>query len=987
MVSISSTMELPVDKSLPEQPSSPTPDGWPALLTDQTGDAARHYPLPAYSEFMPPPRLGVTPLGEVDEKFFSPNDPYGWPVSEIEELYELKPGLEQIAVQVLDELFRLGQGLPAHHLAGHLGQNLRDNPYWPPELAARVGQLPHERYVILLPLALSRTQDDKGRLRWTLFGSSEQGPERAFWKGFFSALGVELSADQALSFFINLLHRAYGESLSDPHDLLSAGFRILPSDSDEALPSWTQHYLIDDSTPLNDIHYLLTFRPFVQLPSQIKESYLDGKLALLPFPGSLVFWGMPTYQHLRQQLPLALQIPLLQLITRHSGKGCFRVPQSGWLYEPHPTVDPAEVQQELLVHHYARTNRWDKDTRDSDEGALNPRLEKVARVLFSTDLDVMGLYDKPMARNCQLWTRQFDLLLDGPNATPQQIRTAEAKLVASGLFGYRFQFPPMQVGRYAVYWQRPLAAFRSPQTIAVEMLEDAPLGYLTAYPADAPEVQHPITLWPRLLQRPAHLSALRDFSPPHEHFAHQTALDIVSLLDQSLLDRWESSGRQPLPRNLARQLLRIPKHESLEQWLESLPSRATDLAAGQAMQAALESLLAPIEQPLNVPAELTFSHTASRSFEEAYWNDIAFLSHGEYRNKDNADCVQDTATLVLLTHRQRDLEALGNALLARHRQAIAEAGMQDRAICGELRFKWQTDFDFNQFGGWQANQEDKSYERDLLVVIPGKNRGEAVVMADHYDTAYMEDIYGDKKARLAAPGADDNASATATLLQAEPIFLQLAREGKLERDVWLLHLTGEEFPADCMGARHFCQALVEKTLSLGLGDGQSINLSNVRVAGVLVMDMIAHNRDSDPDIFQIAPGHSAASLALARQAHMSNCAWNMNSKEWNARPERSNLPRGRRSTDGTTIPAPAPFLTLDGEVRTQDDPTSSLYNTDGQVFSDSGVPVVLFMENYDIHRHGYHDTQDTMANIDLDYGAAVAAIAIETVTRLAALPE
>jgi Peptidase family M28 len=982
MVSISSTMELPVDKSLPEQSFSPTPDGWRALLADKTSDAARHYPLPAYSEFMPPPRLGITPLGEVDSRFFSPNDPYGWPITEIEEEYDLKPGLEQIARQVLDELFRLGQGLPAHHLAGHQGQNLRDNPYWPPELATRAGHLANERYVILLPLALSRTQDDKGRLRWTLFGSSEQGPERAFWKGFFSAPGVELPEDQAISFFVHLINGAYGESIPNSQDLLSAGFRILPTDSGEALPSWVQRFLIEDSASFTDIHYLLTFRPFAKLPAPVKERYLDGTLALLPFPGSLAFWGMPTYQHLQQQLPLAMQIPLLQLITRHSGKASIRVPQSGWLYEPHPTVDPAEVQQELLLHHYARTNRWDKDTRDSDEGTLNPRLEKVARVLFSTDLDVMGLYDKPMARNCQLWTRQFDLLLDGPNATWQELRAAEAELIAGGLSGYRFQFPPMQVGHYAVYWQRPLAAYRSPQTGAIEVLDGAPLGYLTAYTADAPDVQHPITLWPRLLQRPAYLSALRDFSPPHEHFAHQTALDIVSLLDQ-----WESSGRQPLPRSLARQLLRIPKRESLEQWLATLPSCANDPAAGQAMQATLEALLEPTAQPINLPPNLTFSHTASRSFEEAYWNDIAFLSRGEYRNKDNADCVQDTATLELLTHRQRDLEALGDALLARHRQAIVDAGMQGKAVCGELRFKWQTDFDFTQFGGWQADQVGNGYERDLLVVIPGKNRDEAVVMADHYDTAYMEDIYGDKKARLAAPGADDNASATATLLQAAPIFLQLAREGKLERDIWLLHLTGEEFPADCMGARHFCQALVEKALGLGLGNGQSIDLSTVQVAGVLLMDMIAHNRDSDSDIFQISPGHSAASLALARQAHWANWAWNMNSKEWNARPERSNLPRGRRSADGTTLPAPAHFLTLDGEVRTQDDPASSLYNTDGQVFSDSGVPVVLFMENYDIHRHGYHDTQDTMANIDLDYGAALAAIAIETVARLAALSE
>jgi hypothetical protein len=74
-----------------------------------------------------------------------------------------------------------------------------------------------------------------------------------------------------------------------------------------------------------------------------------------------------------------------------------------------------------------------------------------------------------------------------------------------------------------------------------------------------------------------------------------------------------------------------------------------------------------------------------------------------------------------------------------------------------------------------------------------------------------------------------------------------------------------------------------------------------------------------------------------------------------------------------------------GEVRPHDDPRSTLFNTDGQVFSDAGIPAVLFMENYDINRHGYHDSEDTMANIDLDYGAAVAAIAIESVARAAVL--
>jgi hypothetical protein len=45
------------------------------------------------------------------------------------------------------------------------------------------------------------------------------------------------------------------------------------------------------------------------------------------------------------------------------------------------------------------------------------------------------------------------------------------------------------------------------------------------------------------------------------------------------------------------------------------------------------------------------------------------------------------------------------------------------------------------------------------------------------------------------------------------------------------------------------------------------------------------------------------------------------------------------------------------------------------------VSAVLLMENYDIERSGYHDTRDTMTNIDLDYGAALAAIAIEAVAR------
>jgi Zn-dependent M28 family amino/carboxypeptidase len=238
-------------------------------------------------------------------------------------------------------------------------------------------------------------------------------------------------------------------------------------------------------------------------------------------------------------------------------------------------------------------------------------------------------------------------------------------------------------------------------------------------------------------------------------------------------------------------------------------------------------------------------------------------------------------------------------------------------------------------------------------------------------------------ARLASHGADDNHSATAALMLAAPVFLELSQAGKLGCDIWLVHLTGEEFPADCLGARQLARQLVEGTLHLRLPDGSRHDLSRTRVQGVFVLDMIAHNNDHDRDIFQIAPGKGPVSNWLAYQAHRANEAWNAGVPRWNRRQGRQGTRRPRRHPHGGVTPRMFPHLALQGEVRPHYDPRSTLYNTDAQIFSDAGIPVVLFMEDYDINRTGYHDTRDTMANIDLDYGSALAAIAIETVAQAA----
>ena len=797
--------------------------GWQRLLAGYPWfRKPGRYPIPAYSEFMPPPRVGRKPCGEMDETLFSPDDPLGWRISETEERTELRPGLEHIGADLLKVMVRLGRGDAAHGISR---RKLRNNPFWPAELQEK-GAPPHERYVLITALALSRTQDDKGRVRWTLFGSSEQGPARAF----------ERSPDAA-EFIHSLLHAVYGES---------TGFRA-------GIPS-----------SLRGTRYVLTFEPFARLPKLLKNSYLAGDVHLIPFPGSLLFWGAEDYLALQRELPLAMQMPLLHSIHRHESPGGIRVSQSGWLHErtagapaPHPDHGPYRET-------FQRTHRWAKVRRDENElEVVAPTEDKVTHVLFSTAEDEVELYGKPMARNAQIWSSDHHLILDGPRASGRELRAAHQRLCEGGTFGYRFIYPPMQVGWHQVFWHRPLVAFLENEKARVML--DAPAGYLTAYDVRRDAIDSPIELWPRF-----------------------------------------EAGAMP----------------------KAAASRRT-------------------------PKAITYAFTARREFEEAYWNTIKALAMGKFVNKSNADCALDPVTQRRLRHHRRDLEPLAQALVAHYRKLGAKAGV--------IPFHWRTDFPFEWSQGWCRNQGRKAIECDVVVKIPGRNRKRAVIMADHYDTAYMEDVYR-TGARIAAPGADDNHSATAALLLAAPIFLQLSREGLLESDIWLVHLTGEEFPADCLGARALTQRIVEGSIK-------------TRIDGVFVLDMIAHNNDQHRDLFQISPGEGSRAMQLAELASAATA-------QWNQRDQGYRRSRGKRSTDGS-VPPMAEYPRLRGEIRRHTDPRSTLYNTDAQIFSDAGLPVVLFMENYDIDRHGYHDSHDTMENIDLDYGSALAAIAIETVALTA----
>lgn len=112
--------------------------------------------------------------------------------------------------------------------------------------------------------------------------------------------------------------------------------------------------------------------------------------------------------------------------------------------------------------------------------------------------------------------------------------------------------------------------------------------------------------------------------------------------------------------------------------------------------------------------------------------------------------------------------------------------------------------------------------KNLIVTIPGTKRpDEMVMMTAHFDST--NGPAGSKPlASATAPGADDNASGSATLLEAARIL----KDSPLERTVRLVWFTGEEQGLYGSGAYV-----------------QNYDLSNV--VGVINLDMYAYDSDSD----------------------------------------------------------------------------------------------------------------------------------------------
>jgi hypothetical protein len=257
--------------------------------------------------------------------------------------------------------------------------------------------------------------------------------------------------------------------------------------------------------------------------------------------------------------------------------------------------------------------------------------------------------------------------------------------------------------------------------------------------------------------------------------------------------------------------------------------------------------------------------------------------------------------------------------------------------------------------GWQTRRQHFTWrgipQSNLIAILPAGDSGASpgnaparppVVLADHIDTAFCEDAFARDSQRISAPGADDNAAATATLMRAAQVLTTIPQKDR-KHDIWLVHLTGEEFPADDLGARR----LVEDLLG-----------TRTDILAFLLLDMIGHNPRRQPEFQLNAGGYFEAGGVSVQLAQIA------------------------AQISGRVTPSLRPV------VYPQTDLRNYLYNTDGRIFAEAGFPVVHVsevMNRYLINRSAYHDTQDTMANLNVEYAASVARVAIATTAVLAQL--
>lgn len=245
--------------------------------------------------------------------------------------------------------------------------------------------------------------------------------------------------------------------------------------------------------------------------------------------------------------------------------------------------------------------------------------------------------------------------------------------------------------------------------------------------------------------------------------------------------------------------------------------------------------------------------------------------------------------------------------------------------------------------GWTPTRQafpalGKSYVNIIAVKHPsgrvGRKRQAPLLVGAHYDTV------------IGSPGADDNASALAVLLEAADRL----RQTVLTRPVWLAAFSLEEH--GLLGSRAFISGLKQR--------GQPLE-------GTIVLECVGYASE-EAGSQRTPPG---VPIPVPSVGNFLGVVGNEASRHLVAAIERS----ARRVAPGTptvalTVPARGEMLP---DVR----------RSDHAAFWDEGYPAVMLTDTANFRNPHYHQSSDTLDTLNLDFLGGVSDIVVGCLNDLA----
>ena len=105
-------------------------DPWDRIEAEARTAFRGQFPVPPYSEYMPPPYIGIKPYVPArgrNDATQGITDPRALDIDEYEQAHDLEPGFERIATHLVTELGKLVRGAP-HALSQSLLAETRRGP-------------------------------------------------------------------------------------------------------------------------------------------------------------------------------------------------------------------------------------------------------------------------------------------------------------------------------------------------------------------------------------------------------------------------------------------------------------------------------------------------------------------------------------------------------------------------------------------------------------------------------------------------------------------------------------------------------------------------------------------------------------------------------------------------------------------------------------------------------------------------------------------